>query len=92
MVDEVAYDREAAVDWPEALGDLRTTWVGIRCDPDVAAERERLRGDRQVGLARGMSAMVHEHVVYDLELDSSKATPEHLVGELAAYITMTGGD
>ncbi len=89
MVDEVAFDRAAVMDWPEALGDLHTTWVGMRCDPDVAAERERLRGDRQIGLARGMSAMVHEHVAYDFELDSSKATPEQLVAELAAYIAMT---
>ncbi len=91
MVDEVAYDREAVMDWPVALGDLRTTWVGIRCDPDVAAERERLRGDRQIGLARGMSAMVHEHATYDFELDTSEATPEQLVAELAAYIAMTPG-
>jgi chloramphenicol 3-O phosphotransferase len=86
VVDEVTFDREAAADWNEALEGLSVTWIGIRCDPDQAAARERARGDRVIGLAHGLSAVVHEHVVYDLELDTTRATPEELVRDLTAFL------
>jgi chloramphenicol 3-O phosphotransferase len=86
VVDEVTFDREAAMDWKEALDGFAVTWIGIRCDPDEAAVRERARGDRVIGLARGLSDVVHEHVAYDLELDTTRATPEELVREMTAFI------
>jgi chloramphenicol 3-O phosphotransferase len=45
VVDEVTFDREAAMDWSAALTELPVSWIGIRCDPDEAAARERTRGD-----------------------------------------------
>ena len=31
--------------WPAVLADVAVLWVGVRCDPAVAAARERGRGD-----------------------------------------------
>jgi chloramphenicol 3-O phosphotransferase len=86
VVDEVTFGREAATDWKEALNGLSVTWIGIRCDPDEAAAREQTRGDRVIGLARGLSDVVHEHVAYDLELDTTRASPEELVRDLTAFV------
>jgi chloramphenicol 3-O phosphotransferase len=92
VVDEVTFDREAAADWGEALDGLLVTWIGIRCDADEAAAREQRRGDRVIGLARGLSAVVHQHVAYDLDLDTTRATPQELVRELTGFLTAWSAD
>jgi chloramphenicol 3-O phosphotransferase len=51
-------------------------WVGVRCDPEVLAERERRRGDRPPGQARWQAGRVHRWRGYDLELDTDRTTPE----------------
>ncbi|MGH9293100.1 MAG: chloramphenicol phosphotransferase CPT family protein [Acidimicrobiales bacterium] len=57
-----------------ALSGLPVVWVGVRCDPDVAAARERARPDRVTGMAHLQSERVHEGVVYDLIVDTTGAS------------------
>jgi len=57
--------------WQNALGELPTGWVGVLCPPDVAAERERARGDRIAGMAAAQAEAVHDGIAYDLEVDTS---------------------
>lgn len=57
--------------WDEALGDLPTCWVAVRCDPDTAGIREQERGDRPPGIARRQATSVHRGVRYDMELDTN---------------------
>ena len=86
IVDDVTYDEDAAKDWEDALAGLAVRWVAVRCDPAVAEERERARGDRVVGLARGLSEVVHQHVQYALELDSTATDAAALADELGRFI------
>ncbi|WP_202817659.1 chloramphenicol phosphotransferase CPT [Kribbella sp. ALI-6-A] len=59
------------------LDGLNVLWVGVRCDPAIAAERERARGDRTPGMAALQAEVVHEGVGYDLEVDTgTTGTPE----------------
>lgn len=60
--------------WRTTLSDLTVLWVGVRCDPEVAAARERARGDRPVGMAREQAVLVHRDVDYDLEVDTTELT------------------
>ncbi|TDD26933.1 chloramphenicol phosphotransferase CPT [Kribbella turkmenica] len=57
--------------WLDALGDLEVLWVGVRCDPAVAAGRELARGDRVTGMAELQATVVHEGVKYDVEVDTT---------------------
>ena len=52
-----------------------TLWVGVHCPLPIAEQRERERGDRTVGTVRGQYAVVHAHRTYDLDVDTSAATP-----------------
>ena len=52
----------------EGLGVL---WVGVHCDPAIAAGREIARGDRVTGVAASQTEMVHKGVIYDIEVDTS---------------------
>jgi len=57
--------------WRDATGEVPTVWVGVRCDPEVAAGRELARGDRAVGMAAMQATIVHEGVSYDIEVDTT---------------------
>jgi chloramphenicol 3-O phosphotransferase len=59
--------------WQEALAGLDVLWVGVRCDSAVAAARELARGDRIAGMAASQADLVHQGVVYDLEVDTGRA-------------------
>ena len=53
------------------LEGLEVLWVGVRCPADIAAGREIARGDRVIGMAASQAEIVHEGVVYDVEVDTS---------------------
>jgi len=86
VVDEVAIDAQAIQAWAEALAGLSVDWVAVRCQPQAAEARERERGDRAPGLARGLSEVVHRHAAYDLELDTTTSGPDELVARLSLYL------
>lgn len=49
--------------------------VGVRCPLPELERREAERSDRPVGLAARQFVQVHAHGVYDIEVDTSTATP-----------------
>jgi chloramphenicol 3-O phosphotransferase len=57
--------------WQKALAGLDVLWVAVRCDSAVAAGRELARGDRVRGMAESQAEVVHQGVVYDLEVDTT---------------------
>lgn len=72
--------------WREALGGLTVLWVGVRCAGEVAAGREIARGDRVQGMAAAQAEMVHQGVVYDLEVDTTRAESLVCARTIAARI------
>jgi chloramphenicol 3-O phosphotransferase len=87
LLDDVMLD--GAVDqrrWGEALDDVEVCWVGVRCAPEIAAEREAERGDRPTGLARHQAMSVHEGVRYDLEVDTGVLGVAQSVNVIAAAL------
>jgi chloramphenicol 3-O phosphotransferase len=74
IVDDVLLDGAAAA-YAELLAPFRLFRVGVFAPLDVLKARERQRGDRLIGLARWQYDRVHKDAVYDLEIDSSTATP-----------------
>ena len=48
----------------------------VRGPLDVLEQREQQRQDRTLGQARAQFDLVHAHGVYDLEVDTSLASPE----------------
>jgi chloramphenicol 3-O phosphotransferase len=65
-----------------ALSSADTIWVGVHCPLAIAEQRERARGDRPIGAARGHHGLVHTFKKYDMDVDTSVATP----GECAKAI------
>ena len=71
LVDDLTLD--GLVDqqrWNNALQGLDVCWIGVRCAPQIAAERESRRGTRLPGIARHQAESVHAGVHYDVEVDT----------------------
>ncbi|MGW3073144.1 chloramphenicol phosphotransferase CPT [Kitasatospora sp. NPDC001132] len=87
VVDEVFLGGAASqARWRAALEGLDVLWVGVRCDPAVAARREGARGDRVAGMAAAQAEAVHRGVAYDLVVDSSRAAAADCARAVAARV------
>ena len=65
---------------------LGLLWVGVHCDPDVAAAREALRPDRVPGMARTQAYGVHAGMSYDLQVDTTHLAPQACARLIAAHV------
>ena len=75
IVDDVMLD-DTWPDYQTLLAQYDVSLVGVFAPLAVLEERERQRGDRMIGLARWQYDRVHQGMTYDLEIDTSSATPE----------------
>jgi chloramphenicol 3-O phosphotransferase len=74
IIDDVLTGGDGA-DYAALLSDFDLFLVGVLAPLDVLEARERERGDRLIGLARWQYDRVHRNMQYDLEVDTSRATP-----------------
>ena len=72
--------------WQTALGTMPVLWVGVRCEGAVAAGREIARGDRIVGMAASQADLVHQGVVYDLQVDTTHTEALECARVIAAHV------
>jgi chloramphenicol 3-O phosphotransferase len=84
ILDEVFLSGAAAQKcWATVLHGLSALWVGIWCDPHVAAAREATCGDRVLGMPASQAALVHQGVIYDLEIDTTRTFPRAALRSLS---------
>lgn len=67
---------ESSADYRRLLAPYRLHWVGVHAPLDVLETRERQRADRMLGLARWQFPRVHAGMRYDLEIDTSRLSPQ----------------
>ena len=76
VADHVLVDPRWVDECARLFCDLPAYLVAVRCPLDVLEQREQQRQDRTLGQARAQFDLVHAHGVYDLEVDTSLASPE----------------
>jgi chloramphenicol 3-O phosphotransferase len=87
IVDEVFLGGAAGQQrWQKALGALAVLWVGVRCETAVAVGREIAHGDRVVGMAASQAGVVHQGVVYDVEVDTTHTEALECARAIAARV------
>src|SRR5262245_50127255 len=70
IFDHVLHDREMYESCRRAFAGLDVFTVGVTCPIDVLEARERSRGDRVIGRARGLVDVVHNFCDYDVWVDT----------------------
>src|ERR1700722_1409193 len=68
------------------LDGLAVLWVGVRCAPEIAADREIARGDRTAGMAAAEAETVPRGVAYDIEIDTSHTESLDCARAIAAHV------
>ena len=92
VIDDVWLVPDQPAGLQRALSAADTLWVGVHCPLPVAEQRERERGDRTVGTVRGQYAVVHAHRTYDLNVDTSAATPRECAEAILAALVSATSD
>ena len=75
VIDDVWLVPDQPAGLQDALAASNPLWVGVHCPLVIAEQRERERGDRIVGTARGQHARVHTFRGYDVDVDTSVTAP-----------------
>ena len=76
VVDEVMLGGGEADEYRRLLAKFDVRLIGLFAPLEVLEQRERERGDRELGLARWQYDRVHKGVVYDLEIDTTRLAPD----------------
>ncbi len=61
---------------------LDVLFVGVVCPLEVLEAREKDRGDRTLGQARGQAGIIHQNCIYDLEVDTSKLSASECADQI----------
>jgi len=83
IVDEVLLGENY---YGDILKDHKVYYIGVMCDVKVMEEREKLRGNRCLGMAREQSSLVHNSIkTYDMMVDTTHVTSENLAKNVLAF-------
>jgi chloramphenicol 3-O phosphotransferase len=86
VVDYILYKPEWLPDLISSLRGTKVYLIGIKAPLSVLEEREKNRGTSPVGHARSHYDQVHKGMIYDLELDVSKLTPEQSAQKILEFV------
>ncbi|MFN4186032.1 MAG: chloramphenicol phosphotransferase CPT family protein [Hyphomonas sp.] len=83
IVDDVWLQDNEQDAYEALLREHTVHFVGVYASLEACEARERVRGDRDLGQARWQHSRVHVNARYDLEVDTTEASPE-LTAEVIA--------
>jgi chloramphenicol 3-O phosphotransferase len=76
VVDDVMLGADDQAHYRDVLAEHCVTFIGVRCALETAEQRERDRGDRDIGMARWQFTRVHAGRDYDLEVWTDEVSPD----------------
>ena len=82
IIDDVAFGAIEVKEWRQILQNHKVLYVGVITPLEVLEQRERDRGNRFSGSARGQYFKVHENVSYDLEVNTHAQTIEQNIEKI----------
>ncbi|MBT4492916.1 MAG: AAA family ATPase [Gammaproteobacteria bacterium] len=75
LIDDIILTPAFLDDYLTVMEGIPLYFVGVRCPPEVIAERESARPGRFPGTAIGHFEICHAHDCYDVEVDTSLESP-----------------
>lgn len=85
IVDDLLLLSSFRDDYLQTLNGLSVVFVGVHCSIEEMNRRERVREGRFPGTAESTLAKVHSHMIYDVEVDTTHASPTELAQEVLNY-------
>lgn len=85
IIDDVSFGKNQVDEWRESLKHFQVLWVGVNAPLSVLEQREKERGNRIVGSARGQFHKVHVDTFYDLEIDTHQASLTENIEKIKSF-------
>lgn len=85
IVDDIIFNR-SLYECVDLLVDFPVLFVGLHCSLEELERRTEERGDRSIGMARLHFDRVHNHRIYDFEIDSSEKSPLECAEEIKQFV------
>jgi len=82
IFDHVLHDQAMHQSCLTAFAGLDVLRVGVTCPIEVLEAREKARGDRVLGRARGLIEVVHKFMPYDLTVDTGSLSQQECVAAI----------
>lgn len=79
IFDHVLHDAAMHRSCRTAFAGLDVLAVGVTCPVEILEQRERARGDRVLGRARGLAAVVHTFMPYDVTVNTGTMSPQQCI-------------
>jgi chloramphenicol 3-O phosphotransferase len=89
IVDHVLLEPAWLPDLAVRLASHEVLFVGVRCPLEIVVAREAARKDRTLGQAAAQIDIVHRAGGYDLEVDTSRLTPDEAADVIG--LELSGG-
>jgi len=87
IIDEVILDDRALKMYADALEGIPVYFVGVHCSLGALEEREKLRCDRPLGLARRQLPLVHSSTRhYDIQISTEHKEPADCAKEILDFV------
>lgn len=86
IIDEVLYADEDFHAYLQLLQHKRVFFVSVKPPVEIAEQRELLRGERMLGLARGLYDKVYQNKKVDIEIDNSDMSSEEAAKVIIEYM------
>jgi chloramphenicol 3-O phosphotransferase len=90
IFDHVLHDRAMYESYLVATVGLDAFKIGVTCSLDLLEARERARGDRVLGRARGLVDVVHAFTDYDVTVDTGSMSTEDCTSAILAPLSARG--
>lgn len=82
IIDDLMLEPDFLFDYLDVMAEFYVLFVGVKCSLDVLNAREAKRAGRLPGTARSHFDRVHGSGIYDVEVDTSIATPHACAREI----------
>ena len=91
IIDDILLEPEFLRDYVDVFSGLEVVFVGVRCPLKVINAREQARPGRFPGTAYGHFHACHAHSCYDIEVDTSLATPLECAQQVLNFMAQHRG-
>ena len=86
VADHVLLDKLWLDDCQAVFDGFEVLFVGIMCPLEVLEAREKGRGDRTLGQAKGQAGIIHQNCIYDIEVDTSQLSAAECAEQIKARL------
>lgn len=86
IIEDLSFGKKEVDLWKELLKPFKVLWVGVKAPLPILEQREKERGNRMRGSARGQFHTVHTDATYDLDVDTHHLQLNEIIDKIMSQV------